>query len=322
MEAAWKQPFSGSSIVRHRSVRFGVAGVFAVLCLYLVISYGSPAGVTLRFPQSSVTELDEIPPKIWQIYTFANTKIEDFVPFLQSWITQNQDYAYTLLSNDGADAFAREHYADRPEVLNPFLNLNFPILRTDLLRYMILETKGGVYSDLDTGVRKPVRDWVPPELKSKVHGIVGIEYDQLDNEPYPGMSERLQFCQWTIAASRGHPLMRRIVQDVISALHSMAERYQTSISDLKPTDDEVVNVTGPVIWTRAVMQTLSEATGTTVDYQNLTGMTEPQLIGDVLILPIDGFGTGQPHSNSKTDESGDAYVRHMWKGSWKHGWGG
>lgn len=105
------------------------------------------------------------------------------MPFIQSWVTKNQDYAYTLMSNDGGNTFARKHYADRPDILKPFLDLQFPVLRSDLLRYMILETEGGVYSDLDTNALKPVRDWIPKDMKSKVHAIVGIEYDQLGGQP-------------------------------------------------------------------------------------------------------------------------------------------
>lgn len=303
-----------------RAVSFvGVGTVLIILYVYFFIWPDPPIHTKARSPQSSSPNLEGIPARIWQIY-FANTKIDTLVPFIQSWISKNQDYAYTLMSNDGANAFARKHYADRPEILQTFLGLHFPILRTDLLRYMVLESEGGAYSDLDTIALKPVSEWVPEALKTTVHAIIGIEYDQLDKEPYTGMDERLQFCQWTIAGSRGHPLMKRAVQDVVKALHTAAEKHQTSIAKLNLTDDDVVRVSGPVIWTRAVMQTISEATGTMVDYRNFTGMKEPELFGDVLVLPIDGFATGQPHSNAKTDESGDAYVRHMWKGSWKHHW--
>ena len=188
---------------------------------------------------------------------------------------------------------------------------------------MILESEGGIYSDLDTVAIKSVRDWIPQEMKSKVHAVVGVEYDQLDREPYYGMNERIQFCQWTMAASRGHPIMRGIVKKVVAALNETAKRNNTSIADFQPTDDEVVQITGPVIWTRAVMEAMSEATGTEMSYLNVTGMNEPRLFGDVLVLPIDGFGAGQPHSNSTRDENqgpGDFFVQHQWKGSWKHGW--
>lgn len=310
---------TGKSIARRRLSFVGVGTVLIILYIYFFTWPELSVPTKTLSSQSLSPDLEEIPARIWQNY-FATTKIDAFLPLIQSWITKNQDFAYTLISNDGANAFARKHYADRPEILQAFLDLHFPILRSDLLRYMVLESEGGVYSDLDTNALKPVSEWVPEASKTKVHAIIGIEYDQLDGEPYIGMDERLQFCQWTIAASRGHPIMRRAVQNVVEALHSAAEKQHISIAQLELTDNDVVKVSGPVIWTRAIMRTLSEATGTIVDYRNFTGMEEPRLFGDVLILPIDGFGTGQPHSNASTDEGGDAYVRHMWKGSWKHHW--
>lgn len=312
---------SGTSFIRRRPARFTFGAFLFTIYLYLFVLHG-PTGSGSRTQQALRPQLDEIPPRIWQIF-FGYTPLDDFAPALQTWISKNQDYSYTLMSNEGANDFARKHYSDRPDILEPFLQLNFHVLRSDLLRYMILESEGGIYSDLDTVVAKSVRDWIPQEMRSSVHAVVGVEYDQLDEEPYYGMKERIQFCQWTMAASRGHPIMKKIVKKVVAALHETAERNNTSIADFKPLDEEVVQVSGPVIWTQAVMEAMSEGTGTEMSYLNITGMTEPRLFGDVLVLPIDGFGAGQPHSNSTRDEHqgpGDFYVRHQWKGSWKHGW--
>lgn len=312
---------SSTSIIRRRPARFTLGAFLIALYVYFFIHHGL-IGLGSRLQQPVQPQLDEIPSRIWQIF-FGYTPLDDFAPALQTWISKNQDYSYTLMSNQGAEDFARKHYAERPEILEPFLQLKFHVLRSDLLRYMILESEGGIYSDLDTVAIKSVRDWIPQEMRSKIHAVVGVEYDQLDGEPYYGMNERLQFCQWTMAASRGHPIMKKIVKKVVAALKEAAERNQTSVADFQPIDDEVVQVSGPVIWTQAVMEAMSEATGTEMSYLNITGMTEPRLFGDVLVLPIDGFGAGQPHSNSTRDDNqgpGDFFVRHQWKGSWKHGW--
>lgn len=312
---------SSASIIRRRPARSTLGAVLVSLYVYFFIYHGL-IGSGSRIQQPLRPQLDEIPPRIWQIF-FGYTPLDDFAPALQTWISKNQDYSYTLMSNQGAEDFAQKHYADRPEILEPFLQLKFHVLRSDLLRYMILESEGGIYSDLDTVAIKSVRDWIPQEMRSKIHAVVGVEYDQLDGEPYYGMNERIQFCQWTMAASRGHPIMKKIVKKVVAALTEAAERNKTSVADFQPIDDEVVQVSGPVIWTQAVMEAMSEATGTEMSYLNITGMTEPRLFGDVLVLPIDGFGAGQPHSNSTRDENqgpGDFFVRHQWKGSWKHGW--
>lgn len=305
--------------VRRRPFQASVGIILLLLLMYTFLRPNIPTETNITPSHFSTVALEEIPARIWQIY-FGYTEIDSLTSYILSWITKNQDCEYVLMSDEGADAFARKHYSDRPEILQPFLDLRFSVARGDLLRYMILESEGGVYTDLDTMARKPITQWVPEALVGDVHAVVGIEYDQLDDKLQWGMSERLQFCQWTIAASRGHPVMEKAVQGVVEALHSRAEKQNTTIAGISLEDDEVLKVSGPVTWTKAVMQTISEATGSIVDYRNFTGMNEAQLFGDILVLPIDGFGSGQSHSNSMSDGDGDdVYVRHTFRGSWRHG---
>ena len=82
---------------------------------------------------------------------------------------------------------------------------------------MLLDSKEGVYSDFDTGDQESLRDWVKQEWRSEVPAIRDNGYDQLDGEPYTAMTERLQLCQWTIAASRGHHIMKKEIEDVMKA---------------------------------------------------------------------------------------------------------
>ena len=243
---------------------------------------------------------------------------------MNKWPTTNQDFSYMVISTEGGTDFARKHYATRPEILDPYLQLRLPILRADLLRYMLLESEGGIYSDLDSFPLHPFSEWVPQQYKGDVNFIVGIEYDQGNQDPYPGMSEPLQFCQWTIASAPGHPIMRAAVTHVVESLKSFARTNGTEIADLNLEDDDVIKVTGPKIWTSVIMETLADLTGEPVDHRNFTGITEPKLLADVLVLPINGFGTGQEHSNSTRIDgytNPDAMVQHLWKGTWKHNWG-
>lgn len=82
----------------------------------------------------------------------------------------------------------------------------------------------------------------------------------------------------------------------------------------------MLSITGLASWTLNIFAALSAAAGTEIDWRNLTGMTEPRLYGDILVLPVDAFATGLPHSGSTREGSKDALVRHMFGGSWKGGW--
>lgn len=55
----------------------------------------------------------------------------------------------------------------------------------------------------------------------------------------------------------------------------------------------------------------------------MSALKEPTLFGDILILPIDGFGTGQPHSSNLKDGNAEtALVEHSFGMSWgKDKWG-
>ena len=50
-----------------------------------------------------------------------------------------------------------------------------------------------------------------------------------------------------MAASRGHPLIYRVVTDVVEALQALPANAETTIAELRPTDDEVGQTSGPVV---------------------------------------------------------------------------
>ena len=161
-----------------------------------------------------------------------------------------------------------------------------------------------------------------PAGSPDTRAIIGIEYDQLDDpEPSHGLLERISFCQWTLASTPGHPMMKKTLGEVIEALNKLAKKHKTTVANITPWDDEVTQTTVPVIWSRVVFESLSAATNMKITYRNITGIKEPRLFGDILILPIHGFGTGQPHSGSNRDGADTALIRHQFKGLWKHRWG-
>lgn len=190
------------------------------------------------------------------------------------------------------------------------------MLRADLLRYMLLESEGGIYSDLSTIGIKPVSEWIPPNLASKIHAIIAIEHDNREDieDPYPDIqAPRLHFSQRIIATSRGHPLMSHMITNVMDALQALAvDKNATTIAELRPTDDEVVRVSGEGVWTRAVLKTLGERMGEEMGMGNSTGMRGPRVFGDVLVLPVGGFGRGG---------EGEGVVRYGWERRGRRGWG-
>lgn len=325
--------------------------LIAVYCL-IFIGAGSTAHITdfeevFRYREKHVaTESpDLIPAKIWQIFLtprdastgqtgdINHQKLEDTA----SWIALNPDHQYTLMSVNAADRFVKENFASNWTVRRTYQQLRNPGLKSDLLRYLILSAEGGVYTDTDTLAFKPVDRWVPEEFRDRARVVVGLEFDKLDGPNWVdiphdlqvsrsstncvarGTNPRFQFCQWTIAAAPGHPLFTRMVDRAITSLKEIANTHETTVAALQATSFETMNSTGPAAWTDVVFEQIQLANPSVKSLRDLSGMTEPRLYGDILVLPINAFGMGQPHSNSRHDGTIplDALLRHNFRGSWR-----
>lgn len=224
-----------------------------------------------------------------------------------------------LVGDKGGREFVERHFANDPKVVQTYNNLSNVGLKSDLLRYLILDVQGGVYTDTDTIALKPIDDWVPMDLRDRVGLIVGIEFDRRDGGSWADIPHWLQFCQWTIAAAPGHPVFRKMVDRVLQSLDELSEKYDLPLDQLQPTSFEVMNSTGPAAWTEVLFAQLQEHDPTLNTTKDLSFMTGPKLYGDILVLNIDGFGMGQSHSHSTHDGSIPelALMKHLFQGSWR-----
>ena len=221
------------------------------------------------------------PKKIWQTSKTALAELdENDRTSIQSWMKFNQNHRYEILTNYSAESYVKDRFSHRPDIESTFVDLQDPILRADFIRYLVLLGDGGVYSDIDTTSLKPIEDWVPLAYVDNANLVVGIEYDKLDGERWGDWTLDLQFCTWAILAKPGHILMEMTVDRVIARLKALAQQQETTISDIHASFMEVLDTTGPALFTEAVIEGLAYTTGTNFTWQNITGITEPKLVGD------------------------------------------
>ncbi|KAK2028990.1 initiation-specific alpha-1,6-mannosyltransferase [Colletotrichum zoysiae] len=270
-----------------------------------------------------------IPPKIWQIMLpkqgSDSTPINpDTLKETATWLAMNPDYIYTLVGRTGGEDFIQRHFGHDTHILSTYKSLPNVGMQSDLLRYLLLDIEGGIYTDTDTIALKPIDEWVPYDLRNQTRLVVGIEFDQRDDTPWQDILHPLQFCQWTIAAAPGHRIFQNMVTRIMSSVDDMIQKNEVSqqeLSSLKPSSFEVMNSTGPAAWTEVVWEYIqaTEPDGVLTDIRNLSRMAAPTLYGDVLVLPINGFGMGQRHSGSVNDGTtpDDALVKHLFGGTWR-----
>ncbi|KAI0400856.1 nucleotide-diphospho-sugar transferase [Xylaria palmicola] len=306
------------------------AGVAASLVLFLSYSYSAhqtpfshdaavalPPAAAAAAPAVEGRPLSEqpFPKKIWQSWKDdAEDPTPRTVGFPHRWRTVNHEHRYERITDANADAYVEDRFP-ASNASRVFAGLADPILRADLLRYLVLLLEGGVWADIDVLPHQPVSSWVPEAYRGAANLVVGIENDKHKRPIWPGSPYSVQLAQYCVLAKPGHPAVATLVDRVARNLERLFEgRNPTD----KVTFAEVMSTTGPFAFTEVLMDYFTAVTGIRHTGDELDGIREPQLIGDVLVLPKDSFGwLPQEHDH----EAGDPIilVEHLFIGSWRAG---
>ncbi|OLL24808.1 Initiation-specific alpha-1,6-mannosyltransferase [Neolecta irregularis DAH-3] len=256
------------------------------------------------------------PTYIWQTWKFSPNQ-DEFDERLRepeaSWTGMHPGFIHEVIDDKMAAALTRHLFSSTPEVIEAYNALPLPILKADFFRYLILLARGGIYSDIDTAALKPAKEWIPSTVSPDTVGmVIGIESDpDLDDwEKY--YVRRIQFCQWTIRAKPGHPILREVVARISEEVLS-----RKSLGTLLDVND-VLELTGPGVWTDSVYWWLNQiSNGQKVSWENFTAMRDRKHIGDILVLPITGFSPGVRTMGAEDDDHPMAMVKHYFEGSWR-----
>lgn len=162
-----------------------------------------------------------------------------------------------------------ESLASIPSLVTVYKNYPLPILRADLLRYLLLWYYGGFYADIDIHPVLPITSCTPMnplfnERQHKISLVVGIEID----EPYASPTMKKQwhwsrtygFIQYSLYAPRRFsPFLRKAIVRVIA--HSTRHNFASSGRFHGPrySEEDILEVTGPGMFTDAVLDVLSES---------------------------------------------------------------
>lgn len=140
-----------------------------------------------------------LPTEMWQIFLTQKddqghlaTINPETLGDTASWLAQNPDYHYTLVGSEGADDFVKAHFAGNQSILQTYDALSNPGLKSDMLRYLLLFIKGGVYTDTDTVCLKPIDKWIPEQYRNRTRVVVGLEFDKLDGPNWADIPHDVQ----------------------------------------------------------------------------------------------------------------------------------
>ncbi|KAI1468962.1 glycosyltransferase family 32 protein [Daldinia caldariorum] len=302
---------------------FLVIAATIVSCLLLVFfssnSSINPTRLTVNsignvnLPVKSESSLpQEFPKKIWQSWKDDSDDPTDrTMGFPRQWRASNPHHRYERITDANGQTFVAERLPS--DIANLFSTFSDPILRADFLRYCVMLVEGGVWADIDVRPHRPISEWIPPQYLDKANLVVGIENDHHKRPIWRGSPYSVQLAQYTILAKPHHPAIAKLVERV-------KENLKTLLQSKKPgeaiTFEDVMATTGPFAFTEVLMDYFTNTTGLKHTGDELDGLREPKLIGDVLVLPKDAFGwLPQEHYLDAGDPG--ILVEHLFIASWR-----
>jgi alpha 1,6-mannosyltransferase len=271
-----------------------------------------------QFPYDLETKF---PAYIWQTWKYTPASADFGDEFRQaeaSWSEKHPGFIHEVITDQVAVHLMRHLYASVPEVLDAYNSLPLPILKADFFRYLILLARGGIYSDIDTHALKSALEWIPETVPHEAVGLViGIEADPDREDWADWYSRRIQFCQWTIQAKAGHPVLREVVANITQ--ETLLRKKAGTLR--KIADDKVVDFTGPAVWTDIIFDFFNnpkyfnmKGSKGAITWTDFTGMTSPKKVGDVVVLPITSFSPGVQQMGAEDYDHPMAYVKHEFEG--------
>ncbi|KAH8703538.1 hypothetical protein BGW36DRAFT_287970 [Talaromyces proteolyticus] len=217
---------------------------------------------------------------IWQIAKDDEHRGSDSLSLEQ----ENKGWKYSVMTDDKAMEFVTKVLSAVPDIAEAYTSYPYYVLRTDLLRYLLIWYYGGFYADMDVYPARPINSC--PDLlpiladdgltKSNISLVVGVELD----EPFATprimrmwkWTRRYGFMQYTMYAPRRFsPIVREIITRSIAHTKQHNERHK-SILFGRPrySQDTILGVTGPDVVTDAVLDVLSATLPPTHNLVNIS----------------------------------------------------
>jgi mannosyltransferase OCH1-like enzyme len=277
-----------------------------------------------RAGQAATDSNGGFPKKIWQTwkvdpFSFEGRDSQN----ARTWTTRNPDYRYEVLTDANDMAYVEAHFGpaglNRPDIVEAYRSVQAPIVKADMLRYMVMYAEGGVYADIDVEALRPVARFVPERYDARdVDLVVGVEIDMPDFRDHAILGPKSRsFCQWTFMARPRLPVMLRLVESIVAWLGEVSARQGVPVGEVLLDFDEVIVGTGPSAFTAAVLAEMNRAAGgrQPVTWDAFHDMDESKLVGRVLVLGVEAFCAGQGHSDSGNHGSRGALVKHHYHAS-------
>ncbi|KAI9095103.1 hypothetical protein DFS34DRAFT_185994 [Phlyctochytrium arcticum] len=204
-----------------------------------------------------------------------SVKVKNKLDIGKSWRTKNPDWVHVVWDEVDMINFVTDVY---PDILPYMLALRTLTERSDLWRYLVLFTYGGIFVDQDTYCNDPISTWSWPKTAGLVASVEG-QCSEQGREKWL-LTGYNQFQTWLMAGRPGHPILRRTVEIVReNMLRECVAPY--------PHEDRRLRMafrTGPGAWSDAINEFLR-----TTGYRDFDVAAGGIMLGNVAFFSVESF---------------------------------
>jgi len=188
-----------------------------------------------------------IPQIIHQTIQDKNVIPDEFIININYLKEKNKNYRYKLYDDKDIILFIKKNYSKN--VLEYYNQINpiYGAARADFFRYLLMYEIGGIYLDIKSTMDMPLQEVLKTDnyILSHWENDFGKRFQGWGMHPNLGVINEFQ--QWHIVAPPKHPFLKAVILEVMWNI----DNYSPSKHGVGKMG--VMNVTGPLAYTRAII---------------------------------------------------------------------
>lgn len=229
-----------------------------------------------------------IPKSIMQTCRKKEDLPDEILENIRKICSQNPEWSYYLYEDPMIEDYISRNYGET--ILDYYKRISdeYGAAKADLFRYLYVYHEGGIYLDIKSSIATPLEGSIRADdsfllsywdnLEGQKHQGVGHYSDVFKDYP------RGEIPQWFIIASKGHPLLRDIIIQVLKNI----DNYNPYVNGVGWSG--TVHTTGPVPYSLAIYDRIPN-----YDYRLVDAFSE---IGMVYSIYEDSHKSGPYHAKA------------------------
>ena len=183
---------------------------------------------------------NKIPKVIYQLTRDKNNIPYELRMCMNKLKRMNLEYKFILMDDKDCIKYLKKNH--NKEILDLYNSIDddYGPAKADLMRYILLYDNGGVYFDMKSGTRQPLKNLIRPGDEFILsYWLKNYTKDKIGNE-------NGEIPQWFIISSPKHPFLREVINNVIYNLKNYNFEKDGFGKDM------VLKITGPYVFTKTI----------------------------------------------------------------------